>query len=188
VQDPKDALYPGMPRNATEHVAVDHVVAADEIGPLLSRICREEVDMTPALEPDPMLLLETAIAGMDPAAIFGLDRPGTPSGLGCPDCHGVLFEIRDRGVSHFRCRVGHAWSGESLAMEQSEALESELWTAHRVLQDRAALFEKLAASAENRGQLHTAQRYSDELEQGRRAAEVLRELLNRALGRMAGGP
>jgi two-component system chemotaxis response regulator CheB len=188
VQDPADALYPGMPRSALEHLAVDHIVPADEIGSLLNRTCREEVDMTGAQEPYPLLTMETAIAAMDPDAIADLDRPGIPAGLGCPDCHGALFEIREGDVPHFRCRVGHAWSGESLATEQSEALESALWTALRVLQDRAALCEKLAASAENRGQLHTARRYIDELEQGRRAAEVLRELLNRALGRAAGGP
>ena len=38
VQDPNDAEHPDMPQSAIEHVAVDHVVSADEIGPLLVRL------------------------------------------------------------------------------------------------------------------------------------------------------
>ncbi len=36
VQAPRDALYPGMPKSAVDHVAVDHVLPAAEIGPLLA--------------------------------------------------------------------------------------------------------------------------------------------------------
>jgi two-component system chemotaxis response regulator CheB len=188
VQDPEDAMYPGMPRSALDHLDVDHVLPVDDMGSLLDRICRETVDMTTAPEPDPLLGLETAIAGLEPEALRAIDRPGSPAGLGCPDCHGSLFEMREQGVAHFRCRVGHAWSGESLAAEQADALESALWTALRVLQDRAALCSKLADGASRRGQPLTAQRYADELEQGRRAADVLREMLDRALGRGVGRP
>jgi two-component system chemotaxis response regulator CheB len=38
VQDPADALYPGMPANALEQVQVDHVVAASSAGELLARL------------------------------------------------------------------------------------------------------------------------------------------------------
>lgn len=38
VQDPADAQVPNMPRNALAHVAVDHVVPATEIAPLLFRL------------------------------------------------------------------------------------------------------------------------------------------------------
>ena len=38
VQDPDDALFPSMPQSAAKHVRVDHVVALQEIAPLLTRI------------------------------------------------------------------------------------------------------------------------------------------------------
>ena len=42
VQDPDDTAWPSMPRSALAHVAVDHCVRADEIGPLLQDLVQEE--------------------------------------------------------------------------------------------------------------------------------------------------
>ena len=41
VQDPSDALYPGMPNNALTYVKVDYSVPLNEMGPLLNRLVRE---------------------------------------------------------------------------------------------------------------------------------------------------
>ena len=41
VQEAGDALYPGMPYNALEHVRVDHVVAVASMGKLLARLAAE---------------------------------------------------------------------------------------------------------------------------------------------------
>ena len=53
-------------------------------------------------------------------------RAGTPSVYACPDCHGTLWETRDGEFLHFRCRVGHAFSPESLIESQSESVEAAL--------------------------------------------------------------
>ena len=39
VQDPADAAYPGMPKSAMDHLHVDHVAAAAQLGELLVRLC-----------------------------------------------------------------------------------------------------------------------------------------------------
>lgn len=41
VQDPGDAVYPGMPRSVLHRVAVDHVLPAALLGELLARLVRE---------------------------------------------------------------------------------------------------------------------------------------------------
>src|SRR3712207_9263557 len=82
---------------------------------------------------------ETAMANLDPDALHDEDRPGVPSGFGCPTCHGALFSITEGGMDRFRCRVGHAWSPDALAAEQAQALEGALWMALRGLEERAAL-------------------------------------------------
>ncbi len=42
VQDPHEALYPGMPTNALENVEVDYTIPLADIGPLLGRLARQE--------------------------------------------------------------------------------------------------------------------------------------------------
>ncbi len=63
--------------------------------------------------PDDMEL-ESAIAAFEPAALEDDRRPGTPSGFACPDCGGSLWEIEEGELVRFRCRVGHAWTANSL--------------------------------------------------------------------------
>lgn len=43
VQDPVEALHPGMPRSAVLNVAVDHVVPLSQMGELLASLCDSEV-------------------------------------------------------------------------------------------------------------------------------------------------
>jgi two-component system chemotaxis response regulator CheB len=40
VQDPSDAMFPDMPRNALAHVRADYVVPSVEMGPLLADLAR----------------------------------------------------------------------------------------------------------------------------------------------------
>lgn len=41
VQDPDDAMYPGMPSSALANVAVDHCVRLAQMGALLDNLCRQ---------------------------------------------------------------------------------------------------------------------------------------------------
>lgn len=43
VQDPVEALHPGMPRSAVLNVDVDHVVPLSQMGELLASLCHAEV-------------------------------------------------------------------------------------------------------------------------------------------------
>jgi len=131
VQHPEDALYPGMPHNAIEHVEVDHVLPAADIGETLGRLAAEPATDPAGAGSDDMQT-KVELEGFSMEAIEG-GHPGRPSGFSCPDCNGVLWEIRDGGLVRFRCRVGHAWSPESLLTQQSESLEAALWVALRTL-------------------------------------------------------
>ena len=124
VQDAQDALYSGMPTSALRHVPDAHVCPAAEIADLLTDLTGEEVeDRGPAPQ---LMEFETGIAKMDDDAINNPERPGVPSGFSCPDCNGSLWEIREGDLVRYRCRVGHAWSSESLYGEQSERLDGAL--------------------------------------------------------------
>jgi two-component system chemotaxis response regulator CheB len=175
VQNPGDALYPGMPGNALEHAQVDHVLAAASMGKLLTRLLANLAE--PPADPAPTgMRVEVEMEGFSMEAFEG-HHPGRPSGFSCPDCHGVLWQIKDGGLERYRCRVGHAWSPESLLTQQSEALEAALWVALRSLEERAALARRLAEPARRRGHAITATRFEEQAAEAQQAARLVRDLL-----------
>ena len=175
VQDPADALYSGMPVNALQHAAVDHVLPAASVGGVLARLATEPASEPPGPAPTDMKMeVEMEKFSLD-AVESG--HPGEPSGFSCPDCNGVLWAIQDGGLERFRCRVGHAWSPESLLARQSESLEAALWVALRSLEERAALARRLAEPARRRGHSITATRFDEQATEAQQAARVVRNLL-----------
>jgi two-component system chemotaxis response regulator CheB len=177
VQHPDDALYPGMPQNALENVAVDHAVPVVALGPLLARLAAEPLPPVPEPAVSSDMAMETDMAELELEAMKSFDRPGTPSGFACPECHGVLWELRDGELVRFRCRVGHAWSPDSLLAKQSDALEAALWTALRALEERANLACKMAERAGQRGHDLVAQKFRAQVGESEAHAKVIRDVL-----------
>jgi two-component system chemotaxis response regulator CheB len=156
VQDPEDALYPSMPTNAIEGDQPDHVVRASEIGALIARY---------AVEAAP-LPLESAE-----------ERSERPAAMSCPECGGPLFEFREGGAQGYACRVGHSFSPQGLFAEQADALESALWTAIRVLEERCDLATGLAERLEARDANAGAARFRANAEDARRQADAIRAVV-----------
>lgn len=146
VQDPQDALYPWMPRAALDHVTPDHIAPAGKIGGLLAEVIAKQLpDDDPRTRgADALLDVEVDMSGLDPVTTD--DLAAAPAGYGCPSCGGSLFQTGDDPVPRYRCRVGHAWSPESLLQEQAIALEGALWMALRALEEKSALSRRMAAA------------------------------------------
>jgi two-component system chemotaxis response regulator CheB len=178
VQDPDEALYPGMPRHAMQALAVDHVLPAAEMGDALDKISRDEVDLNGAPAPSGLLRLENVIATADSSAQVGRDPAelGHMSGFTCPDCDGALVEMAPGG--RYRCRVGHAWTGEALLDAQGLAWERALAAAVRTLDEKAALSRRMADQARERGSGVLASRYDLHAAEALEAAALLREPLD----------
>ncbi|MCV2491548.1 chemotaxis protein CheB [Geodermatophilus sp. YIM 151500] len=180
VQDPEEALYPSMPRSAAAALKVEHVLPAAGIGALLGRLSVEEVpDGGVAPLPLPMRQ-ENAMAAMDDDAIGGVEHPGSPVAMTCPDCHGPLFSIPDESLHRYRCLVGHGWSAESLAIQQNSAVEGALWMALRSLEEKAQLARTMGDRARASGHALTGERFDERAADAHRAALLIRDLLERA--------
>ncbi|HEY9014738.1 MAG TPA: hypothetical protein VIM84_06720, partial [Gemmatimonadales bacterium] len=105
-------------------------------------------------------------------------QPGIPSTMSCPECHGVLWEVKDGELVNFRCRVGHAYSAEALLVHQSENLEAALWTALRALEEHSALSRRLAVRANNKGHAHSASAFTEQAMDAEHHASVIRNVLH----------
>ena len=182
VQDPADAMIANMPRSALEHVSVQRVLPADELGKAIA-----ETVLTlpaPTTEPaDALLDAETEMANM--GNITTDKQDARPAGLGCPSCRGALFELPGAPAPRYRCRIGHAWSPESLLEEQAGALEGALWMALRALEEKAAFVKRMAESARKRGNTGVATRLDASSIDAHEASGLIRQLID---GRGAAGP
>lgn len=175
VQSLETALYPSMPRSAMEHLAVDYVLAPDEMAGHLTELALQPVALELTSMSDEALPSgnedETAIADRH-------TQSGIPSTMSCPECHGVLWEVKDEELVRFRCRVGHAYSDEALLVHQSENLEAALWTALRALEEHSALARRLAVRANNRGHAHSASTFTEQAMDAEHHASVIRNVLH----------
>jgi two-component system chemotaxis response regulator CheB len=173
VQDPADALSPWMPQAALDRAGADHIVPAAKIGGLIAGITAMTLPPEKPAVPDPMLEAEVAAADLFPITS---DRLAPPAGYGCPDCGGSLFLIEDRPIPRFRCRVGHAWSPESLLDEQAEVLEGALWMALRALEEKTTLSRRMADS---RPGSMSGTRFREMADDAESASKTLRTLIAR---------
>jgi two-component system, chemotaxis family, protein-glutamate methylesterase/glutaminase len=169
VQDPLEALYPAMPQNAIEHVKVDHIVTIANIAPLLVHLTGIPIHARTAATIPDYTSIEVKIAMEENPIDAGLERIGDPSRFACPECHGVLLQLKEGPQARYRCHTGHAYSGASLLAAVNEQVEASLWTSIRALEEAQLL---LCAMAEH---VTSAHKPSDAVELIARADEAKRQ-------------
>jgi len=182
VQNPEEALFAGMPQSALEHADVDHCLPLTKIAPLLAHLSREEIpaekEGAHRTVPEDMEF-ESKIAGLDPASAVGSDyQIGELSAFTCPECTGPLFEIRDRTLLRYRCRVGHAFTAQSVLDDKAEALENALYVALNTLEESAAMSRTLANRAREHRQEHAATRFEERARKAREQVDLIRRVLS----------
>jgi two-component system chemotaxis response regulator CheB len=145
VQDPADALFADMPRNAILSGAAEASVATEDLAPAIARSVT--------------ILLENGSGGPSPGAAHDERSSGHPSVFTCPDCGGTLWESDEHGNLRYRCRTGHAYNVNAIMSAQHTALEGSLWVAQRIIEERIDFFRRMARRAGERGDPKTAERY-----------------------------
>ncbi|MEH1916378.1 chemotaxis protein CheB [Nostoc sp.] len=179
VQDPDDALYSNMPRNAIDNVEdIDHIAPLSDIPSILVALVNIPMEIQPENPVPSKMEFETEIAQLSLEAVENEgDRPGKPSTFGCPDCGGILWELEEGNLLRFRCRTGHAYSAETLLATQSDKVEDALWIALRALEEKASLSHRMASRMEARNQNLAAERFKEEAQSAWQRSAIIREVL-----------
>jgi len=151
VQDPKDALAEEMPLRAQRYAGADYVLSADDIGAKLVELAGEDQKVVTMKKREPTRPAKVVKPTEDENqpnsyVAYPEESEGDPSVFACPDCHGVLWEIKERGAVRYRCRTGHGYSEASLNEELSRAAENALWAAMRALEEKASMARRIADS------------------------------------------
>ena len=176
VQDPSDALFPSMPQSALDYVNVDYIAPLSDIPPLLVRLTSEAARDAPYHVPDTMAV-EVKIAKQGDPLDAGVGRIGEPSAFSCPECHGVLLQLKEADRIRFRCHTGHAYSAESLLADIREQIEVQLWNAIRAMQEGDVLMRALAKHVDEVHAPADAQTLRERAEELHRQADTLRQMV-----------
>jgi len=177
VQDPDEAPFSGMPQSALEYIDVDHCLPLEKIASLLAHLSREPAKEEGDYPVSEEMEYESKIAGLDPSAVESEAPPGEPSSFSCPECAGPLYELRDGQFLRFRCRVGHAYTADSVMEAKADVLENALYMALNTLEETAEIAESLAAQSRGHQLLHAAERFEKRAKEAREQAAVIRRVL-----------
>ncbi len=178
IQDPEDAEWPSMPRNALLRDHVDHAVPLNRLGALLVRLSEEQAGPGIPLPDDfetedRIAAQEFAVATLEP----GLATPGANSAYSCPDCGGVLNQIQTEEETRFRCQVGHAFTPLGLTEAQNDGIERALGVAVRTHKERIRLFDQMGQRASSRGLQHALKRWQDASAEAGHMAALLEQAM-----------
>jgi two-component system chemotaxis response regulator CheB len=180
VQHPYEALVPSMPLSAIQNVEVDHIVRTTELAPLIIQTSMAGLKATPPSGREQQLIIDHDVAGerditLDPKRPDAFTTP--PSHFACPECGGSLWEVKEGNLERFRCHTGHGFTVEALLASQNGKLEGALWSAVRVLMERAALHRQIADRTVSRGMAAATQRHRDRAHVEEKNAQLIREML-----------
>lgn len=177
VQDPAEAAFPEMPERAWHYTRAEYVLPISGIERLLANSVNGHAK-APASRSQLGTKAATAALAVE-AQNADIDNPqvkeqlGIPSVYACPDCHGVLWEVKDGNLLRFRCRVGHSYTAETLNVAMAKGTEDTLWASMRALEENADLLRRMASRADPRA----AARYEEEAETCTNHATSIREIL-----------
>ncbi len=134
VQDPDDAEYPDMPRNALNNVNIDYCLPVSEMGSLLQKIISRKPKKWKRIPQ--AVLTEAKIAERVLSDLSSVNELGDQVPFNCPGCGGVLWKVGNDSSLRFRCHTGHAYTAAFILAEQTSKSEETKWTARRMFEER----------------------------------------------------
>jgi two-component system, chemotaxis family, protein-glutamate methylesterase/glutaminase len=143
VQDVKDAMFPSMPASAAHHVDVDYSVPLGQMPGLLGQLVRQAPGTTQRAVPKATHVEIDVSKGANPREI-GFEAIAMPSRFACPECHGVLLQLKEGSRIRFRCHTGHAYSPASLLADIDQGIQSAMASSLRAVEEGIILLDQLA--------------------------------------------
>lgn len=177
VQDPADAVAPSMPASAQRHVKVDYCLPLVEIAPLLTSLTNTQANEKGAHRVSDEMKIEINIAKEYQALEAGIKTLGEPSSYACPECHGVLLQLKEVDRIRFRCHTGHAYSADSLLSEITEKIDESLWNSIRSIEEGVMLLRQMAQHMHEHPESGNAEQYLQKALEAQQRADLVRQAM-----------
>jgi two-component system, chemotaxis family, protein-glutamate methylesterase/glutaminase len=177
VQDPYDALHSSMPKAAMKAVEVDHCVPIIEIGALLVHLVNKAIPVQEVNQVSEQMDIEVGIAREDNGLGMGIMKLGEFSPYTCPECHGVLMQLKEGSLLRFRCHTGHAYSLNTLLAEVTQSIEESLWDGIRTIEASEMLMLHTAKHLREMNEHEAADLLLQKAEDAKRRGNLVRQAL-----------
>jgi two-component system chemotaxis response regulator CheB len=177
VQKPSEAMHDSMPKSAISHVQVDFIGTATELAGEIASQVLTPTEFTDAPPKNKRHLIENGISITGNGLEAGVMTLGQISNYTCPDCHGVLVQIREGSIVRFRCHTGHAFSIKSLIAEVNAAIDTGLWDTLRAVEERIMLLRQMGDLTEGSGNIEAAEQCRTQARNAESRLQPLRELV-----------
>ncbi|MBD2464437.1 chemotaxis protein CheB [Oscillatoria sp. FACHB-1407] len=174
VQDPLDALHSSMPRAAMKAVNVDYCVPIAAMGALITDLVDKPILHQEEHAVSEQMDLEVGVAREDNSLEMGIMKLGDLSPFTCPECHGVLLQLKEGNLLRFRCHTGHAYSLNSLLAEVTQSIEETLWDGIRTIEASEMLMTHTAKHLREMNEHEAADLLLQKAEDAKRRAELVR--------------
>jgi two-component system chemotaxis response regulator CheB len=116
----------------------------------------------------------------DIAALEAGQKSNQPTFMVCPECGGLLWELRDGAFKKFQCRVGHRYSLQAALAEHRQQVERVLWVAVRTLEEQASLSREVANLSRQNGKGSGAEGFDREAQDIQSKANQIRQMISGA--------
>ena len=177
VQDPFDALHASMPIQAMKTVEVDHCLPVAKIGALLVDLTNSAVKKEGRHLVSDQMEIEVKVAREDNAFESGIMKLGKISPYTCPECHGMLLQLKEGNLIRFRCHTGHAYSLNSLLVEVTEAIEASLWKTLRGIEESEMLMSHMGKHLGETEDSEMAERFLQKSAEAKMRADLVKQAL-----------
>ncbi len=156
VQDPDDADYPDMPKNALNQLKADYCVPIAEMGGLFLKLAAKKPGKQKPIPKD--IQREAKIAERVLSDLASVNSLGEQVPFNCPGCGGVLWKMHKGPFKRYRCHTGHAYTEASLLAAQTQKIEETMWIALRMFEERRNLLTTIASEKEGATSRSAAER------------------------------
>ena len=177
VQDVHDAMFPSMPAHGAKDVDIDYSVPLSQMAKLLEQLVNRAPDTTERVVPLATRVEIDIAKGANPRDA-GFEEMAMPSRFACPECHGVLLEVKEGGRIRFRCHTGHAYSPASLLADIDQGIRTAMGVSLRALEEGIILLDQLTAHVQETHTDHDLTSLLSVSGRAREQSQVLRQLID----------
>jgi two-component system, chemotaxis family, protein-glutamate methylesterase/glutaminase len=174
VQDPNEAEFPDMPLSVLNNLEADYSISLACMGEILSDLMEREPK---AVEPPHQVVAEADIAARMAVGMEKMNGIGKHSVYNCPDCGGGLWQISGEEITRYRCYTGHTYNENELLAKLGDNVESTLWVAVRMMEERSNMYTKIAQDHRKKGLVRISDSYNRNADELKKHIDTLRDVL-----------